>query len=524
MKPPDELAHNGACDLRSTRGSVYRAVSAAGNPCPTPPLLCGWTFAVVKTSKITARLDARKIVRDPVHGLIEFRDKKERQLFEALSSKALQRLRLIKQCGFAELVFPSLCHSRFEHALGSYHVMRQYLSRLEELWATMKPPKDDYYQVLHECRHWFDKGAQFHLKVAALLHDFGHPPFSHATDDFLGAGKPKPHERWALRLLDEGFPEQLSKDLREEVRFLLNEAYDPQSPSSFEPKRQLLSSPIDVDRIDYLARDCYHGGVTYAQIDMPWLLRTLEVSSLSEEGGKRKPVLCYHERRGRWFLDALLSARRTMYVQVYLHRVVVAATSMYRRLLARLRVMDWREGAFGTIVEMQDEGVTVGRYLNLHDAALWAELYRYADGELAGRDAVAKRLASGLVTRQFFYSHEIPALDKAVGFIRSQVRDRLAPVVAKEWGIPRDQAEPLCDINEDAQRILGPEDGSLYTVSVSKKSQSPSEARPFAQDPEVGSSLTREPYVRRWLICPREVAQHAQDLIGDLEREKRGGT
>jgi hypothetical protein len=320
--------------------------------------------------------------------------------------------------------------------------------------------------------------------------------------------------------LDAGYPKELTTEVRAEVRALLHQAYDVTLPGSFEPMRQLLSSPIDVDRVDYLARDCYHGGVSYAQIDLPWLLRTLEISHRAAENQTTQPVLCYHDHRGLWFLDALLSARRTMYVQVYLHRVVVAATSMYRRLLARLRVLDWSAGAFGVIVGIQKGDFDVEKYLNLHDAALWTEMYRFADGESAGSDAVVRRLAHGLVTRQFFFSYEMPARTNdrmsAVG-LRDKVRERLAPLLAKSWSIPIDQAEALCDVNEDAQRILDPKDGGLYIVSMDKGSQAPSEARQLVHDPDVGSSLTRHPVVRRWLICPRDVASEGTALISELE-------
>lgn len=470
------------------------------------------------------RTDSRKIIRDPVHGLVEFRDDGERLLFKALSSKSVQRLRLIKQCGFAELVFPSLSHSRFEHALGAYHVMRQYLQRLDELWSDKRPPTDPYDFALRECRTRFTEEAKFHLKVAAFLHDFGHPPFSHATDDFLGGGKPKPHERWAFRLLDEGYPPELPDSVRSEVRVLLQQAYDVTLPGSFEPMRQLLSSPIDVDRVDYLARDCYHGGVSYAQIDLPWLLRTLEVSHRATEDFTAQPVLCYHDRRGLWFLEALLSARRTMYIQVYLHRVVVAATSMYRMMLSRLRGMDWSAGAFGSLVSVQKGSSDVSKYLNLHDAALWAEMYRFADGEGAGSDPVVKRLAEGLVTRNFFFSYEIPSRapgSPSVVGLRDLSRSRLAPLVAKRWSIDGDAAEALCDIKEESQKILDPKDGGLYIVSVDKTSKAPSEARQFIHDPDVGTALTRFPVTRRWLICPREVAAEGTALIEEIE--KSGG-
>lgn len=217
----------------------------------------------------------------------------------AIDTPAFQRLRYIRQLGHAFLVYPGATHSRFEHALGAYHLTRRALAALEERGHLKDIPPDDVVAV----------------RLAALLHDIGHYPYSHALEEagFLH------HEQIGSGRLREG---ALGDVLRSVGGDALIDAIAAlicgTSPS---PLGGLISGSIDLDKIDYLSRDARMCGVPYGVVDVDRLLASLAI--LDHGVG-------VHEK-GISALESLLFAKYQMYRNVYWHHAVRSATCMFKR-------------------------------------------------------------------------------------------------------------------------------------------------------------------------------------------------
>jgi uncharacterized protein len=240
-----------------------------------------------------------EVVRDPLWNNIGI----DAQALTILETPPFQRLRYVRQLGHAFLVYPGATHTRFEHALGTYHLARRALAMLQERDALAGLPADD----------------PLLIRLAALLHDVGHYPFSHALEE---AGLPS-HEALA--------PEHLAQDdlARALAATGLTDAAGRIAAliagTGTSPLRGLISGALDLDKIEYLTRDARMCGVPYGTVDVDRLLHSLV---LVEYGGA--PVIGLHEK-GVSALESLLFAKYQMYRNVYWHHAVRSATAMFKR-------------------------------------------------------------------------------------------------------------------------------------------------------------------------------------------------
>ncbi len=243
-------------------------------------------------------------LRDPLWNTIPL-DPVARSLID---TPAFQRLRNVRQLGLAYLVYPGATHTRFEHALGAYHLARRALALLDEGGAL-----DDALRA--------ESGI---VRAAALLHDIGHYPFSHALEE-IGALH---HEEVARPLVTTG-----------EIARLLTDAHGPGAPAriialirgeSESPLQGLISGSLDLDKIEYLRRDAFMCGVAYGEIDPERLLNTLTVLVDPETGRRRVGIV----EKGLSGLESLLFAKYQMYRNVYWHHAARSATAMYKRLVS----------------------------------------------------------------------------------------------------------------------------------------------------------------------------------------------
>lgn len=322
-----------------------------------------------------------RVFRDPVHGLIEFRGE-DRPLAEILETRPFQRLRRIKQMGFAWLVYPGAEHSRFGHALGAFHIAHRVTRQLK-LEAEI-------------CRH---------VEIAALLHDIGHGPFSHAWEHVFPETD---HEQWGGRIVTEASDlrdvlESLVPGLATIIRSFWDKTYAP----SF--ARKLVSSQLDVDRLDYLLRDGHYSGVGYATFDLDWIIHALRLEAIRSAPDPSDLVVDY--RRGMYAVEQYLFARSYMYAQVYHHKTVRAAEWMFIKLMQRFCQLarEDREPPYLTIAGKMARGVElrVAEYLWLDDISLITAMDHWAGhgagGETAAAsDAILRDLATRMVERSLF--------------------------------------------------------------------------------------------------------------------------
>jgi len=246
-----------------------------------------------------------------------------------VDTPVFQRLRYVRQLGLAYLVYPGATHSRFEHALGAYHLARRTLALLGERGELRTLAAD-------ECAV---------VRAAALLHDVGHYPFSHALEE-IGALR---HEEVARPLITAGpLADALAAELGAGAPARVYTLIRGESGS---PLQGLISGSLDLDKIEYLKRDALMCGVPYGEIDVDRLIDSLVVVGDPATGGRTIAVL----EKGLSALESLLFAKYQMYRNVYWHHAVRSATAMYKRLVdAALAVgaLDAR-----TLAAYTDEGL-----------------------------------------------------------------------------------------------------------------------------------------------------------------------
>jgi HD superfamily phosphohydrolase len=236
----------------------------------------------------------RKFINDPVHGFITINDP---LIFEIISHPWVQRLRRINQMAMSYLVYPGAVHSRFHHALGAYHLMGNALHELKQKGISISEEEEQA------------------AKIAILLHDVGHGPFSHALESILV--KDLEHEAISLMIMH-ALNEQFNGKLTMAIEIF---------KGSYSKKflHQLISGQLDVDRMDYLTRDSFFSGVIEGSIGCDRILKMLTV----HEGSLMV------EEKGIYSIENFLVARRLMYWQVYQHKTVLSAEMTLVKILER---------------------------------------------------------------------------------------------------------------------------------------------------------------------------------------------
>jgi HD domain protein len=239
-----------------------------------------------------------KIINDPVHGFIKI---PYEIIFDIMEHRCFQRLRRIFQTGLLSLIFPGATHTRFHHAIGAMHLMFNALEILKQKGVKISTEEE--------------KGAM----LAVLLHDVGHGPFSHALENILMDNWH--HEKLSLLLM-----EQLNEEFSGELTIAIQMFQGKYHRKFF---NQLISSQLDVDRLDYLKRDSFYTGVSEGNINTQRILSTLNV--LDDE-----LVL---DEKGIYSIEHYLVARMFMYWQVYYHKAAVLAENLLIKIMNRAKTL-----------------------------------------------------------------------------------------------------------------------------------------------------------------------------------------
>jgi len=244
-----------------------------------------------------------EILRDPLWNSIRVDD----LTLRLVDTDVFQRLRYVRQLGLAYLVYPGATHTRFEHALGTYHLARRTLVLLAEASDSES----------------FDAEEQTVVRAAALLHDIGHYPFSHALEE-IGQLH---HEDVARPLITTGsiasvLTNEIGADAPQRVLDLIR-------GTSSSPLQGLISGSLDLDKIEYLKRDAFMCGVPYGEIDVDRLTNSMLILKAPDSG---QPVIGVREK-GLSALESLLFAKYQMYRNVYWHHAVRSGTAMYKRMV-----------------------------------------------------------------------------------------------------------------------------------------------------------------------------------------------
>jgi HD superfamily phosphohydrolase len=318
---------------------------------------------------------SQRIYRDPVHNIIPLRDDTaEGQLMIGLiDTPEFQRLRRIKQLGLGLYTYQGAEHSRFTHSLGALHLMTRILNRLSEKY-TIAPE---------------DRVA---VRAAALLHDVGHAPFSHAMEKTLGVH----HEQITIAAITSE-ETALHRTLR---------AHDSELPErvasiiagNFKPAAlaQLVSSQLDVDRMDYLLRDSLMTGAKYGLYDLEWIINALQIDETNDR--------VFVAARGIYAVEEYLQARYYMFRQVYFHRTLRSAEAVLRSALRRALQLTshgadvWCAPGASFAKVMRRERLTITEHLQVDDSDVIFHLKQWQ----RSADPILKDLSNRFVERRLF--------------------------------------------------------------------------------------------------------------------------
>ncbi|WP_214829539.1 HD domain-containing protein [Exiguobacterium algae] len=310
------------------------------------------------------QLSGSKVFKDPVHRYIYVYD---HLIWELINTKEFQRLRRIKQLGTSFLTFHGAEHTRFHHSLGVYEIARQLIDQF------------------HQYPEWDDRNREL-LLAAALLHDVGHGPFSHAFEHVFSVR----HEVWTEQIIlgDTEVNQVLSEmgvGFAEEVAAIINKTH---------PNRlivNMLSSQLDVDRMDYLLRDAHFAGVSYGKFDLERMLRVLRPD-------EDQVVV---KQSGMHTIEDYIMRRYQMYWQVYLHPATRSSDLLLKAILERAQELYEAGYAFNMTPRhflpiFERNTMSLEQYLKLDETVVYFYFQEWMDEE----DAILADLASRFVNRR----------------------------------------------------------------------------------------------------------------------------
>lgn len=241
-------------------------------------------------------INKKKIFNDPVYGFISV---PYELILELIDHPYFQRLRRIKQLGLSDLVYPGALHTRFHHVVGCTNLMQQAI------------------EVLRSKGHEITDEEAKGVTLAILLHDIGHGPYSHALEHSIAKGVH--HEELSLL-----FMEKLNKEFNGQLSTAI-EIFTNKYPKKF--LHQLVSSQLDMDRLDYLKRDSFYTGVSEGVVSNQRIIKMLDV--VNDE--------LVIQEKGIYSIEKFIVARRLMYWQVYLHKTVISAEFLLVKILERAK-------------------------------------------------------------------------------------------------------------------------------------------------------------------------------------------
>lgn len=332
-----------------------------------------------------------KVIKDPIHGFIDFNGARENDLKKLLSDPFFQRLRRVKQLGFSDYVFPSAAHSRFAHSLGVYKIAKRMLTIIEPEGSS---------------GHWSPKAEA--CLAAALLHDVGHGMFSHAFEKamefFLARNKLDNAKRASLEdavdhekvtqkiitdstigkaLIDFGGPEFPAM-----VRDIIKKADKSCIYTS------VVSSQLDADRLDYAKRDAYFAGVSSGGIDLDWLLRNLKV------GENDNARFLYVDSKAYISLEQFTVTLFQLYPTIYLHKKTRGLEFMFALLLSRVFELIAADNVPATglseshpFVRFFRDPSNLDQARLLDDTLFWGALHQLREASDASVSDIATRLS-----------------------------------------------------------------------------------------------------------------------------------
>ena len=344
-----------------------------------------------------------RVIRDEIHRDIFV----PAHIARLIDTREFQRLRNVQQLATCHYVFPAATHNRFSHSLGAYHLARVLCEHLAEVQPGIINDED----------------AEL-VSIAALLHDIGHPPFSHLLETDKVFATFHSHEHWGKLMLESRETEigiAIREVLGEERTARLFALYSGESEHDGEPiapfLREIVSSQLDVDRMDYMIRDQANSGAQIGGFDSARVIRALRVGDNGH---------LYAKQWGLPAIEAYLVTRYHLYNQVYFHKVNQLTQEYLVRVLSRARELA-QDGKLSLSQSLQNmlcnEKLSVREYVRLTDADINGVLMDWADND----DAVLSGYARRLVSRRDY--HKSIRIGELTAEMSSVVIPKLLPIV-----------------------------------------------------------------------------------------------
>lgn len=350
-------------------------------------------------------MNKKKIINDPVYGFITIPSE---LIFDILSHPYFQRLRHIKQLGLTDYVYPAALHTRFQHALGAMHLMGKVLDTFR--FKGIEISAEEY------------EASQ----LAILLHDIGHGPFSHALEDSLIPGIN--HESLSYLLMD-----RLNIEFDGALGLTLKIFRNSYKRKFF---HQLISSQLDIDRLDYLKRDCFFTGVQEGAVGVDRIISMLTVH--------RDQLVV--EEKGIYSIESFLNARRLMYWQVYLHKTTVSTERMLVNLIRRARALvrageqllasdaliTFLEKDF-LVADFKEKPMILNLFGQLDDNDIWGAVKFWRNHN----DAILALLAQMMIERKLF------KIKLSAEPIKKNQIEKISVAIMRQFGTLRSEASYL---------------------------------------------------------------------------------
>ncbi len=343
-----------------------------------------------------------KIINDPIYGFVTIQDE---LIYALINHPYFQRLRRIKQLGLTNLVYPGALHTRFHHAIGAMHLMSEALQVLKSKDVKISDEES--------------RGAL----IAILLHDIGHGPFSHSLEHSIVKGVN--HEVISSLLMD-----ALNKEFKGKLSLAIKIFNDKYNKKFL---HQLVSSQLDMDRLDYLKRDSFFTGVSEGIISSDRIIKTLNVV-------KDNLVV---EKKGIYSIEKFLISRRLMYWQVYLHKTVLSAENLLINILRRAKELSnsktklFATPAFSLFLENDftkedflNKPELLEKFAQLDDYDVMASVKAWADSD----DFILCTLCKNLLDRNLY---RIELQNEAIA---TSTKNNLIDKASKKYSISRKEA------------------------------------------------------------------------------------
>lgn len=399
----------------------------------------------------------RKIINDPVFGFIHI---PKGLLYDVVTHPILQRLTRIKQLGLSSIVYPGAQHTRFQHSLGAFYLTTEAINTLRM--------KGNFI---------FDSEAEA-VQAAILMHDIGHGPFSHVLEHTLVKGIN--HEDISLMLM-----ERMNNEMKGQLSLAI-QIFKDEYPKKF--LHQLISSQLDMDRLDYLRRDSFYTGVTEGNIGSARIIKMLNV----------KDDHLVVDSKGIYSIENYLMARRLMYWQVYLHKTSVAAEKMLVSALLRAKELANKGVELFASPALhfflyndinadifKSSPICLENYIKLDDNDIWTSLKIWCDHP----DTILSTLSQGLINRKLF---KVEVSENAVSKERKK---EILQSISSQLHITQKEAEYFLFVSTIGKDMYSKEDDSIEIMYKDGTTRDIA----YASDMLNISTLSKK--VRKYYIC-----------------------